>query len=103
MCCLETSKKRFIDFARASGPYIRPSVHGLAFEVKKSQKEKQFMQSCRLSTLDKQVIIKALALGKGSKTCTGGHHQVAHRTLGGRGSSGQLPQRRFEGFKMFSA
>lgn len=28
-------------------------------QVKKSQKEKQFLQSCRLSTLDKQVTIKA--------------------------------------------
>eukprot|EP00913_Durusdinium_trenchii_P030171 g28270.t1 len=39
---LKASKKRFMDF------------------VKKSQKEKQFLQSCRLSTLDKQVTIKGI-------------------------------------------
>ncbi|CAJ1352196.1 unnamed protein product, partial [Effrenium voratum] len=39
---LKASKKRFVDF------------------VKKSQKEKQFLQTCRGSTLDKQQIIKGI-------------------------------------------
>mmetsp|Transcript_1204 Transcript_1204/g.2742 ORF Transcript_1204/g.2742 Transcript_1204/m.2742 type:complete len:785 (+) Transcript_1204:31-2385(+) len=39
---LKTSKKRFVDF------------------VRKSQREKQFMQSCRISALDKQSTVKGI-------------------------------------------
>ena len=91
----QASKKRFVDFVETSKTISSPrNLFRMCFlslridaQIKKSQKEKQFLQSCRGSTLDKQQTIKAgkpeLKIYKLLATClghtyqiAGGHHQV---------------------------